>query len=187
MPRKLRMTLSVDSVNKLKKEIRDYRNSLTAKSELLCARLAEQGISVAVGHINSDSYAPYIIFGYTTPVAQNYGAETIMFAKSTGNIVSVWYGAEDVLKSAEVSPLLMVEFGAGVNHDKNPKAKQLGMGAGTFPEQTHAFQKEGWYYKGEDEIWHHTDGLEPSMPMWSAFLELKRIVRVTVRRVFRSY
>ena len=42
-----------------------------------------------------------------------------------------------------------IEFGAGIHYNKsssNPKSKDFKLGVGTFPDQTHAFDSNGWYY-----------------------------------------
>lgn len=96
-------------------------------------------------------------------------------------ITSVWKTKEG-LKSAEVSPLLMAEFGSG-QYAQNPN-NIVGVGQGTFPGQKHAFDEEGWYWVGLDDKLYHSYGIDPSMPMYEASQALFETAVRVAREVF---
>ena len=76
----------------------------------------------------------------------------------------------------------MIEFGSGFKAN-NPKDIP-GVGQGTFPNQTHAFDKEGWYWVDLDGKLNHSYGISPEMPMYKASLEVIKEVRTVVKEVF---
>ena len=97
------------------------------------------------------------------------------------------------------SPAAMfVEFGAGVIYGAgHPFAAELGMGPGTFPGQTHAFNPNGWWFKTDDPklatktdrygyYWHHSYGNPPHMPMYHAARAVVRKAPQVAAEVVRS-
>lgn len=178
--RKFTSDLSVDGIENLKKQLLNYKQSLNDKCITFIQRLSDEGIVVAKQNVGG--FGKYITFS-TTITHENGGYHGIMLATNTGIIVSQWK-TKDGEKSADVSPLLMVEFGAGLKA-KNPK-NIPGVGTGTFPGQTHASDPNGWWYMDLDGVWHHSYGLEPKMPIYKASLEIhKKILRIA-REVFSS-
>ena len=178
--RKFTTDLSVDGIETLKKQLLNYKQSLNDKCITFIQRLSDEGIVVAKQNVGG--FGKYITFS-TTITHENGGYHGIMLATNTGIIVSQWK-TKDGEKSADVSPLLMVEFGAGLKA-KNPK-NIPGVGTGTFPGQTHASDPNGWWYMDLDGVWHHSYGLEPKMPIYKASLEMhKKILRIA-REVFSS-
>lgn len=167
--------------------MKEYKQHLLDKCYEFVIALSEKGVEVARLRTN-DGYRQYIAFGYEPKKLRSGVAQSIVYAQQTGVITSAWMtsGGVSGVKVADVSPLLMAEFGAGVAHDKNPKAHRHGMGAGTFPDQTHAFDKGGWWYQDLDGEWHHSDGIEPTMPMYRTALYLQWIVVSTAKRIFNS-
>lgn len=178
--RKFTTDLSVDGIENLKKQLLNYKQSLNDKCITFIQRLSDEGIVVAKQNVGG--FGKYITFS-TTITHENGGYHGIMLATNTGIIVSQWK-TKDGEKSADVSPLLMVEFGAGLKA-KNPK-NIPGVGTGTFPGQTHASDPNGWWYMDLDGVWHRSYGLEPKMPIYKASLEMhKKILRIA-REVFSS-
>lgn len=96
-------------------------------------------------------------------------------------IVSEWQTREGV-KRAEVSPMLMLEFGSGLPV-QNP-ANIPGVGTGTFPGGTHG-NEPGWWYMDLEGEWHYSSGTAPKMPMYFAGKELREKVEAIAREVFR--
>ena len=82
---------------------------------------------------------------------------------------------------------MAVEFGAGIYYNKSNSiiANKFGMGIGTFPGQTHAFDSNGWYYLGDDGEWHHSYGVKATMPMYKAGTEIRKNIDKVVREVFK--
>ena len=95
-------------------------------------------------------------------------------------IVSQWQMLEGV-KSATVSPSLMLEFGAGLKAEN--KSNTPGVGTGTFPGGTHG-SEPGWYYMDLNGEWHYSTGIEPKMPMYFAGKELRDKVVAIAKEVF---
>jgi hypothetical protein len=172
------MTLSEKSIQNAIKQLRDYQNSLEYKCSLLAQKLADRGIEVARN--NTGNFGHYITFEKKV-IPEKNGCTAIIVAKDIAKIISQWKTA-DGIKSAEVSPLLMVEFGSGYKA-KNPKNVQ-GVGQGTFPNQTHAFDDEGWYWVDLDGNLNHSYGIEPKMPMFNASIEIQNDINSVVKEVF---
>lgn len=170
--------LSQESIKQLQRDLELYKNSLVKKCQTLVNMLASIGINTA--QHNTGSFGKYISFSKTVDVERN-GCKAIMLAVNTGIIRSEWQTLEGV-KTADVSPLLMVEFGSGTKA-QNPM-NVPGVGQGTFPGQTHAFES-GWWYMDLNNEWHYTSGVAPKMPMYKAVLEMRKQVVSVAREVFK--
>lgn len=176
--KKFKANLSVDGIETLKRQLLDYKQSLNDKCKLLVQRLAEEGIIVAQQNVGN--FGKYITFT-TSITSTQTGCSGIMIATNTGIITSQWLTQEGE-KSADVSPLLMVEFGSGLRAE-NPK-NIPGVGTGTFPGQTHATDPNGWWYMDLDGEWHHSYGITPKMPMYKASIEMHKKINKVAREVF---
>lgn len=173
---------SMMDIQLAKAKIAKYRQELVRKCELFVIALGNKGIVVA--QENTGNYGKYITFSVETEPIK-YGCRGFMIATQTGIIKSEWRTA-DGTKSADVSPLLMAEFGSGLRADNSwaAKASRGQGGTGTFPGQTHAELVEGWYYMDLAGEWHHSYGITPSMPMWNAIIEMYHQIAQTAREVF---
>lgn len=181
MAKKISFGLSVKEVQNAIKEIREYQNDLNRKCEELCRRLCGEGIQIAQAHIGNSGFGRYIhLSSVITP--QQAGCRAVFYMEDSQKIVSQWKTLEGV-KSAEVSPSLMIEFGSGLKAE-NP-ANIPGVGQGTFPGQTHAEDTGGWYYMDLNGKWHHSTGVSPKMPMYFAGKELRDMVVAIAREVFK--
>lgn len=179
MGKKITMHLSVKDIRRVQNELRQYQQELNRKCEVFCRRLAECGIEVAKQNVGG--YGKYIAFSIKVSSDKN-GCKALMVATNTGHIHSEWM-TEDGVKSADVSPLMMAEFGSGLKAN-NPNAERFGMGTGTFPGQTHATAPNGWYWMDLDGNWHHSFGITPTMPMYHASTEMILNIRKIAREVF---
>lgn len=179
--------LSVSSIEKLKKELTDYKNQLPNKIKIFVDRLAELGISVGKTNIGvlDDLGNVSDLVQFTKKIDQNkYGATAIMIMADKMSVTKAWLGAGGIIKTAEVSPSLMYEYGSGfesvdLNENKNPQG-----GQGTFPGQTHAFDSGGWKWQDLDGTWHHSQGITPTTPMYKATMEMYNQVTNVAREVF---
>lgn len=176
--RTFKTNLSVSGIKALQKQLEDYKKDLVNKCEEYVSRLAEIGIETAKH--NTGNFGHYITFSVKTEPNKD-GCAALMIATETGKIISQWQ-TKDGIKSADVSPLLMVEFGSGWRA-KNPMDVP-GVGQGTFPDQTHAFDKEGWYWKDLYGNLHHSYGITPKMPMYNAYLEMEKKLFEIAKDVF---
>lgn len=181
MAKKISFGLSVQEIQAAIKEIKAYQNNLNRKCEELCRRLTAEGIVIAQAHIGSSGFGKYIHLGSEiTP--QQAGCKAIFYMEDSSKIVSQWQTLEGV-KSAEVSPCLMIEFGSGLKSE-NPM-NVPGVGTGTFPGGTHGADAGGWYYMDLNGEWHHSTGVSPQMPMYFAGKELRDKVLSIARDVFK--
>ena len=177
--KRFKANLSVDGIESLKRQLLDYKQSLNGKCQLFIQRLAQEGITVAQQNVGG--FGKYITFSTAITQSSVNGCKGVMLATNTGIITSQWLTQEGE-KSADVSPLLMVEFGSGLRA-KNPK-NVPGVGTGTFPGQTHATNPNGWWYKDLDGVWHHSYGMTPKMPMYMASIEMHKKITKVAREVF---
>lgn len=181
MSKRIVATLSASSMQAAMQQLQDYKKNLQHKCEIFVQRLANKGIIVA--EQNLGAYGNFITFNVEVNPHQN-GATAILIATNTGIIKSQWITKEGV-KEADVSPLLMAEFGSGLRAN-NARAGEFGMGTGTFPGQTHAEDPDGWWYMDLSGEWHHSYGVSPTMPMWRAAMEIHDQIIETAREVFGS-
>lgn len=173
----LKADLSISSIRNLQKELEKYRDSLTYKVRLLAEKLAEIGIKVAEAKIGESTLGKYVTIK-TDITEEKTGCKTILIA--TGETFE-----HDGY--APFNSLLAIEFGAGIryNREENPKAPDLGFGVGTFPDQTHAFDKNGWWFWSEEkQAWIHSYGVKATMPMYQASLEIAENVVKIAKQVF---
>ena len=190
--------LSGKSIKAAQEAVKRYRDSLIKKCNTFVEKLAEVGIETAVmamGGDESDQHlGKYIVFKAETEPSET-GAKAIMVGSNTGLIHSEWYyNAEGDIKEADVSPILMAEFGAGLLAN-NERAGEFGMGQGTFPGQTHAKDPRGWWYMpvnkpdgspNEDHEWYHSTGIRPTMPMVQASAAIVQQIGDVAKEVFGS-
>lgn len=175
----IKMNLSISSIQNAIKEVKQYQNDLNRKCEELTKRLCAEGISIAQVHIGSSGFGKYIhLDSEITP--QQAGCRAVFYMEDGQKIVSQWQTLEGV-KSATVSPSLMLEFGAGLPA-KNPVGIP-GVGTGTFPGGTHG-NEPGWYYMDLNGEWHYSSGTAPKMPMYFAGKELRDKVVAIAKEVF---
>ena len=181
MSKKISFNLSARSVKRAAKELLAYKKSLPVKCATFVRSLANKGILVA--QENLGEFGKYVTFEVQVDPGR-YGARAILVASNTGHITSRWMTKEGK-QEADVSPLMMAEFGSGLMAN-NVRAHEFGMGTGTFPEQTHAEDPNGWWYMDLDGEWHHSYGIRPTMPMWKAAVEMNDVIVETAREVFGS-
>lgn len=176
----LKTDLSVKGIQNVIKQIEEYKMDLQRKTELLCERLCAEGNLIAQAHIGSSGFGKYIHLGSEiTP--QQAGCKAILYMEDTTKIKSEWRTLEGV-KSAEISPMLMLCFGSGLKA-QNP-TNVPNVGSGSFGE--HGLDPSGWWYMDLDGVWHHSAGVEPKMPMYHTGKELREKVVSIAKEVFKS-
>lgn len=169
------------------KEIKAYQNDLNRKCEELCRRLTAEGIAVAQAHIGSSGFGKYIHLGSEITL-EKAGCKAIIYMEDRSKIESKWKSIDEqgneITKETVLSPILLLEFGSGSNAEN--KSDTPGVGQGTFPGQTHAFDKGGWWYKDMNDEWHHSTGVSPKMPMYFAGKEMREKILTVAKEVFRN-
>lgn len=175
--KKFEIKLNIKDLNKLKKQIENYRdNELPGKCKEYVRRLAEIGLNTAEVYVNQSPIGKYV----TLRIEDNTlvsGHQAILIA--TGEVKKS-DGREDF------STILAIEFGTGSywNKEKHPQADELGYGPGTFPGQIHAFE-DGWFYWDEKAgEWRYTHGIKATMPMHQADIAIISDVKRIAMEVF---
>ena len=171
--------LSVKGIEQLKKDLLDYKNNtLPNLLKQYITALAQEGISV--GKQNVGGFGKYLTFSVKTEVSKD-GCKALMLASENGKIISTWKSYGEI-KSAEVSPLQMAEFGSGWGAENPMQIPDVGQG--TFPGQAHAFDKEGWYWIDEDDNLNYSKGITAKMPMYKASIRIQEIAIKKAKEIF---
>lgn len=178
MSKKITFGFSPSEVRRAIEQIQQYQNELNRKCELLCRKLSAEGIAIAQAQIGSSGFGKYIrLSSEITP--EKAGCKAIIYMEDSQKIVSQWQTREGT-QSKEISPALMLEFGAGLP-SQNP-VNIPGVGTGTYG--THGNQP-GWWYMDLEGTWHYATGVSPKMPMYNAGKELREKVMEIAEEVFR--
>lgn len=169
-----KVDLSVSGIEKLKKQLLDYKNKeLPQKINLFVNRLSELGLTVAQTKVSESPLGKYV---HVRVEASGLTRRII----ATGEIkYSDGY--------APFSTILAIEFGSGITYNpvSNPNADKFGFGVGTFPGQIHAFE-DGWYFWDEKaQEWKYTKGVKATMPMYEAENAIRDNVTRIAKEVFR--
>lgn len=166
------MKFDLDDLDDLIDYLDTYSSKLDDRATEISERLAELGISIAYQNVGGQ-YGAYLTFG---KIMEN--GEVIFYATDNGQIHVSWDGSAGY----DVSPLLLCEFGSGQYAD-NPFSIPLPVGQGTMPNQTHAFDPNGWYWR-VDKVLHHSVGVPPDSPMYHASIEIMESVVNVAKEVF---
>lgn len=175
------------SLQKAIEKIDEYSNSIDLKVQLFLSKLLEVGIYV--GQANCGVYGQNIAFKADIK-ANDKGFDGILIAMNQGKVIRSWMRGGNVV-SAEVNPILMAEFGSGwlanVIQEGSYNANQLNVGQGTFPGGTHAFDRNGWYWKepGSNEL-HHSYGEKPTYPMYKASMAIIMQIDAIGKEIFSN-
>ena len=168
--RKMKATLSADSLTRLANDFKTYVSSLDMKCETLVERLiAEVGIRVVtevMATTKGDSSRDFNTYFelHRIPDKGAYGKLVI-----------------------ENEDILFIEFGAGIHYNNgnaHPQASQFGYGVGTYPGQRNAINPGYWWYKDENDNLRFSLGTEASMPVYKAYTEMVDRVVTIAREVF---
>lgn len=171
---KINVKLDTRSVKMAIRNIRQYQQRLDEKCSLFVSRLADKGIDTA--KLNCGEYGDRITFSKTVT---NSGHVAV------GRLIAVGTPMARLRNGQEISvdPLLLAEFGSGW------EARVLddigGVGQGTFPGQTYAFDPQGWWYTdietGESL---HSYGEAPTFPMHAASIAMIYEINDVAKEVF---
>lgn len=174
----LKADLSISSIRNLQKELEKYRDSLTYKCELLVKRLAEVGIPVI------DENMAKAAFTVDEKGIQS-GADPQHYTHIKLNTFGDYARAYLIVGGKE---LLFIEFGSGVYYNgaagssPHPKGEEFGYVIGSYG-KGHGVQKVWGYYADSGELV-LTHGVEATMPMYKASLEITHNVIKIAKDVF---
>lgn len=192
MKKTIRMNLTDTGLKNTIKYLESYKKRLQDKSKEFCDKLAELGIQTAranVGYLDDLGNVTNFISFYKEVEPMEYGCKAIVYGIDAVKLISTWRTKEGI-KSAEVSALLMAEFGSGSyamadgTHIDKVNAK-VPVGQGTFPNQKHAFDSSGWSWLDISNNWHHSKGIKPTMPMFKAWLMMETQIKSVAKEVFK--
>lgn len=175
---KIKEDLSVKGIEALKRQLLQYKDSLSIKCEKLVSRLLQSGVEVSQAKINESPLGKYVTV--TTNISSdNIGCKGILLAKGA---VKEQEGYEPF------SILLAIEFGSGVHFNPTPNpliSSEFPYGVGTFPGQVHAMEPGGWYFWSEEkQQWIHSYGVKATMPIYSSDMEIIQNVVKEAKDVF---
>ena len=167
--------LSQSSIQNAIKQLREYRDSLTYKCQMVAQKLAEKGVEIARVQI-ADLDAVF-----TSELLSSIHSEYEGITKG-GGVWAVVAGTDHAL---------MVEFGTGIVGKQSPYPGKLPDGvtwnyaSGKTIRQL-AYGRYVLFYPSDDGNWYFTEGM-PSRPfMYYTSLQLMKIVEKTVKEVFKN-
>lgn len=172
--------LTDKSVNALIKKLKTYEKSLLAKTQQVLRKLADMGIQVA--YQNEGLYEGHLSFTKSA-VDNNGNVFSLVLIGKRKHYVKVSWKVKDGIKTVNVDPLLMAEFGSGWL--ANNMWDIGGVGQGTFPNQKHASDPKGWWWEDLSGVTHHSIGQQPSYPMYKAWLQMQEDINTVIKEVFK--
>ena len=171
--------LSTNGISNIVSQLKDYEDEIIVKANMVVRQLAEMGIRVAEYSVYPE-FQPHIDFVYE-PLSSSteYRVDGQLVGRDNSVIHRVWYGRKGKMAGeADISPILMSEFGAGFYAEKDHR--------GTFPGQKHAMESQ-WFWRDASGELHSADEdytMIATQPMYRAFVEMKQRVEEVVRNVF---
>lgn len=169
---KVTMRLNPESISRAIKQLESYEDELKEHAEEIVSILSMRGYDVAYSIMAGNVYS-----------GETLDSLTIVEESPTKHILM-----------ANSKAILFFEFGAGVQGVGHPLAGEVGMGAGTYPGQTHAFDPDGWWYPTNDpqlvqRVWKgqgygHSYGNPPRMPMYMAAKTMRDELLDVAKEVF---
>lgn len=172
--KKIKMNLSVSSVENAIKQIEEYKRSLNTKVKELVRRLSEIGLQ----SVNATMLS-------VAPVDRGDFTAEIVYNRQGNN-------AQGAIIRLSGDQVLFVEFSSGITFGtstfkglpNNPSYGQ-GMGMGTYPsDKGHWNDPEGWWYIGKWGQPVHTYGIRAYAPMYNADIEMRRQIKAIAKEVF---
>lgn len=177
------VNFSSKGIAKLKKELQSYSDRIDRKTEVFVNRLARAGIRV--GNMNKGKFgSAYTLYKTTTINDGENSYETTLIAEDKWLILKEWFYKGDI-KQEEISPLLMAEYGSGWYADVKLQPSDISVGQGTFPNQKHAFDSDGWFWTTPDGELHHSYGEKPTYPVYKAYMEMLTQINEIAKETFK--
>jgi len=157
MKRRYNIELSDKEIKELRQGLNDFNKWLKQKSEELCKRLADLGVTKAELYFSQAIYDG--VYDYEIHAEKCAGGYAV---KASGE------------------KILFIEFGSGLIGYGHPEVQN--MGPGTFPGKGHWNDPKGWYYEHGKK----SHGNPPNMPMYKSVKELEQELERVVKEVFKS-
>lgn len=171
--------LNPKSLNELCKNLENYKDVILQQQiDLFMNKLLDRGITrarLSMGMLEDLGNVSGLVAlkKEINPVVDGW-CSAILVATDQAKVVQSWlkFGEE---VQAEVSPILMYEFGSGKYAIEGHR--------GTFPQQTHAFE-EYWSWQDLNGQWHSFDGIKPTQPMYHSAEEMRKVIGEVAKEVF---
>lgn len=178
MPKYTVDLFDVSSWNKLKNDIDSYRNTLDEKCKTFVMKLtkiAENVVRTQVNKANATMGDGGVMSGVNsqTEISSTYSFDPVLY-KSTITIS----GKE----------VMFIEFGSGVYYNgevgrsPNPKGNELGYVIGSYGKGKGRQSVWGYYDESGELVLTH--GVEATMPMYKAIMEVYKQAKVIAKEVF---
>ena len=165
-------------VQKAIEALEEYKRKLVDKETLFCQRLAEIGVMAASAKLSTGD-------GDSSRLA-SFSIDFIAGGENVSCVLSITSVPNILEDGRTYYPHLGWEFGAGIyynNGNVHPKAHELGMGVGTFPDQTNAMYNH-WWYRDEGGNLHLSRGTQATMPMHTATVEMIQNIEAIAKEVY---
>lgn len=170
--------LSISGINNLIKELKAYQKNFKEKVEEFVRKLAETGIKVIDENMEKAAFT--------------YDSKGIQSGADTTHQTEVKVSSRNNMIKAELivtgESLLFIEFGAGVYYNAppgqsiHPKGKEFGFVIGSYG-KGHGVQKVWGYYDDNGDLV-LTHGVEATMPLYKAEMEIIKNVTKVAKEVF---
>lgn len=167
MKKTIRLRLSQDSIQQARDEINDFAEMIRAKLPEFVEELAKIGIKVINVNVQNALGADDKNVDVQTELQQGQDKATMIIRVSGKDI-------------------LFIEYGAGIrfnNGNVHPWAHEHGYGVGTYPNQKHALDPNGWFYRKGGAL-HRSYGTMATMPVYKAYTTMTEQVSEVAKKVF---
>ena len=180
--------LSTSGIEKLIKQLEDYKKSIREKNKLFLEKLAERGIEAAQDNASKGTHTMPSRITFKREIKTEDGVLTAYVIGEGQPFQSDWVDAFDVEHHDMVYPLSMLEFGsAGLALQEQDAFGGHG-GQGTFTRIGHDAETS-WYVKRGDknnnEVRHAT-AIRPTRPMYNAAEAMIKEIQDIAKEVFND-
>lgn len=164
--------LDENSIQNAISQLQDYKQRLHEKNKLFLAELGVVGVETI--NRNKGEYRSHLVAEtWHVNFSGRLQRQNIQM-KQRGNIKVSWVNKSGI-HTANVSPLMMTEYGSGQFAVTGHR--------GTFPGQKHAWQ-DYWTWTDLDGFEHQTHGFVPTRPMNKVWYTVHSQIPYVARRVF---
>lgn len=187
--KKFKATLNKNSLNKLVRQLEEYRDGLDGKMATFIEKLLDVGIKVArfqsidvPGQFGTHQMGRYVTFEKEIEVGNNTCRGLMLGIGET--LFSTWYAREE--RHGSINAIMALEFGTAALALSVREAFGAVGGQGTNSKYGHENDMEWFLYKengGHVERIKAT-AIRPTRPMYNAALEMSRQIVETAREVF---
>ena len=178
--------LSESGIEKLIKQLEDYKKSIREKNKLFLEKLAERGIEVAEAETAKGTHKMPGFISFRKEVETEDGVVTVYVIGEGQPFQSDWVDAFDEEHHDMVYPLSMLEFGSAGLALERQTAFGVEGGRGSFTHMGHDNDIE-WYVKRGDKKNNkvrHATAIAPTRPMYHAAEKMRSEILDVMKEVF---